>query len=112
MTREKKTREKKTGKIVIVNSDLVRFHHAIKPGDRVLIMRPGRTAYGVYEGPTPHRFNLDEQCIDLTDAALIPSALDPSRPRQTLNLVESLRLPRDSHTFPLGQVDFLAVKRT
>lgn len=108
------TREKKTKEIVIVESDLVRFHDQIEPGDRVLIMRPKseRIIHGIYEGTTPGRFNLDEQYINFTDAALIPSALDPKHPRQTLDLVENLRLPRGNHIFPLDQVDFLAVKRT
>jgi hypothetical protein len=97
--------------LVTVESDLAYFHHQIEPGDRILVVRSDGAIHGTYRGTTPGRFNLSEQCINLTDAVVLPSIFGPNNLNQILDFIEGTQVTREECTFDLGVRDFLIVKR-
>ena len=95
----------------LIESDLTAFHHTIKDGDQIFVMRPEGSIHDTYVGTTPDRFNFREQFIDLTDAVIFPAVFNPTIPEQVLDFVEGLEVPRGDHTFSIGINDFIVTRR-
>jgi len=107
------------GEVIVISgpgdlNDLSRFHAGVEQGDEILVLKPTGAVHGIFTGLTSGRFHFKEQCINLTEAVVIPPSVlkVPGNPSATLNFLHSVAEGRrGDRTFNLGQHDFVVVRR-
>lgn len=95
----------------VIEGDLRVFHAFVKPGDQIVVMRSNYLAVGRFAGTTEDHFNLEEQCIDLSEAAQFPLVdLVEANPGDVASLLTMVGWEPGDITIEIGHKDFIVFR--